>query len=612
MARGGRCLFYLIRRAIPSHFWRWAMKRNQLNKVVITFVSLGFLVLGLAGISRADCQPPSGDPNIVANGMGGYDVYPVGDSNRSETHPRVAEITDGTVIVAAGTKPLPFAPFFPFADVTVGNPLSDGMCTPDVHNVQWAVDNSCDQGVINLMDEDLDGNSTSFNFGDGQGDADFVGFFDMKELTVQGLKSGNTLLTKIVGGFATFRAYEENDVTIADLHFDNSLWSAVVVATSGSKGWTLRGNKITNTISSGVFPSPLVFQIAGGEVFWIFKAVFGALGFRNVNPQLPGRPMPQPNAFFVDNDYLWVDNIKSIGTVTMVNNEFDLRPDPLTDPQLNSLGQQAGIVAGDLTLEAGKDKKIIIENNLLKNIADTPMDLLGSPGGTFSVVNNTILQRAYDSFDGQGNPTRLAGGIIVRDHIAGPPAPLEITGNRVENAPGPGIFTSGMNDSVLKSNVIADKIFEPGTRNFLGTGIVAGISLLASNNNTIQGNKVTGEGDYGTSLVISNNNVLLADNLYNFDPVGDGHLGTPPNCDPGETDPTEADFCNIPPLPPSHILLLSSNNNAVVGSNNVGVLDLPPGGGNVYSGETHALGLELQEIGGGINAIAGAMPPHIF
>jgi len=186
-------------------------------------------------------SPDTEHITVLTNGD--IEVTPAGAIERFETHPWASEIT------AAGT----------------GVPGASTACTEDVHNIQWAVDHVAEGGTVILK-------TGTYEFGDGwitpptynypplppsdyfipryvtsgtPSHADFVGF--KRNLTIKG--EG---MPKIVGGFATFRTYDEVDLTIDGIHFDAALGSAILVPAANNV--VIKNNKVTNTEVTGYIP----------------------------------------------------------------------------------------------------------------------------------------------------------------------------------------------------------------------------------------------------------------------------------------------------------------------------------------------------------------------
>jgi parallel beta-helix repeat protein len=164
------------------------------------------------------------------------------------------------------------------------------------------------------------------------------------------------------------------------------------------------------------------------------------------------------------------------------------------------------------------------KNNRFYDILSTPIASRNSQGET--VISHNTLKTRY-SWSGNG--------IIVRDQSI-----ADVRHNITETV-GAGIFLWSAYDITIKNNdinLVQDPLASiPRPFPKFRTGIL----IYESDDNTLQGNKINGHGEWGVLLDSSSNNVLVENNINHFSSTGE--FG----------------------WPPAHALALNSNNNTFVG-----------------------------------------------
>lgn len=432
-------------------------------------------------------------------------VTPVGSAVRSEQHPWTDKIRDASTGGIAGAA----------VD-----------CTPDVRNVQWAVDyagDSADVDTVVLA-------AGTYQFGSGwvqepnptvvpfppylildkgiPAHADFVGIDGDLDIIGQGLP-------KIVGGFGTFRTFAEVDATIEGLHIDQPLASAIVVPAANNV--VIKNNKITNVESENFFPLGKMSEgIAVGEMLWfpndlpfmesiqmwmfalgnpdlllgdwgILESMYGDLPpaapfVRPFVPQLPGQSAPQ------------LGNIELVGYQNF-----------LMAPAIQA-GLYVPVNDWNLMKKSAntKVKNVTIENNEIDILGDdSSSDPVVTPGdysSYYNLVHHSVCIWVADSTSPQA---------IIRDNI-------------LKNAPDSAVYAGGFINQaasrvLIDGNVMSQRAIDQYDKSAIDAVVQTGKHFFGwSPTLEVTDNKIYSEEDSafmslgGGGLIFKNNTVAGA------------------------------------------------------------------------------------------------------
>jgi hypothetical protein len=399
-------------------------------------------------------------------------------------------------------------------DRTENHPLSglDGLpaptlCTLDVLNIQNAIELAGQtERPVMLMPGD-------FYFGDGSEDGDFVGIFNDVLLEGKGPDE-----TRIHGGFCTLRTYDEVDVTIMGIHFDTPVYSAILVPTGNV---TIEGNRFTGLIGDMLLGYWGGYTVEISESHWLFSLFsMSDPNNRSILPLPPGQPFPSGSTYY-DFNYLLQEHLtKSIGTIAVSDNEFDIfgeGPDvPPPYPYLHA----SGVHFFGVFHEEDKVKSLDLTRNNFRNPGSQALRCGGFNGNTITVRKNVVHQREYGFYviDGpQGIKMTSALGVL--------PGKIIIDHNELHTL-GEGITLFLGSDSVVKSNTLdmpyPASVFGPlflsgcdnatvGKNTFRGVGPYAISVIGESHHNTFWGNNIA---TFEASEYTAWFDELTSDNLY--------------------------------------------------------------------------------------------------
>ncbi len=316
----------------------------------------------------------------------------------------------------------------------------------------------------------------------GGGTVDLVGTFNFGDdgtgrgtvnITTDGVTVTGVDGATIYGGREPFRVEVNSDVTIQNLKFDGFKYIAITIYKCG--GTTrVSDNVITNGVEAFM-----------PELPW-FHVVYGIM----------------PEAV---TDVPW-EHGPLTGDMYFENNIIDLS---YADPGFVHVCPLAIYSCPD-------EPRIFVRDNYLRaeGSLSSALFLRGTPGATVFIEGNTLEATTH--------------GIFVGAHYEGYPADgITIAHNTVKvdkGEPGPwfpraGIDLRGSSNSTLKGNTLVigedDSFSSMGIR--LQKSGYMGSYIKTPCGNTLQGNKICGQADYGVYVSEGDDNVFLGNNLATLD-----------------------------------------------------------------------------------------------
>ena len=405
---------------------------------------------------------------------------------------------------------------------------------PGVEQVQ-AIQEAVDNGGEILLRGTFDFNNGSIAFGQNEKDVILKGEKDaMGNHLTEIIDGGN--LTIVIGMTNEFMPLPRISVEIRDLHFKNFFRICIgALRFTGLKivGNMFTGGRLEPRDTADPYSHPLcIAMLIGG--YRIFPAT-----------DCTGEVIVENNIIYG----------QGFGSIDM--NHLGHHNDVIESWGFYWSGISNGVTSRDL-VALGRYK-----SNRFYDILSTPIASHSSQGET--VISHNIIKTLY-SWSGNG--------IIVRDQSI-----ADIRHNETQTV-GAGIFLWSANDISIKSNdmnIVQDplaSIPRPFPKFRTGTFI------YESDNNIMQGNKISGNGEWGVWIENSNDNVLVGNNIKHFSSTGG--FG----------------------LPPAHALTLDADTNTFVGGKysllNIGQNNNVTGGWEIidpygFDVDVGAVGQEISE-----------------